>query len=50
LAWPQSQSLPVHAIGDKAVRTSLDAFAAARKANGDKDNRHSIAHFAARPS
>ena len=35
----------VHAIGDKAVRTSLDAFAAARKANGDKDNRHSIAHL-----
>jgi predicted amidohydrolase YtcJ len=28
----------VHAIGDKAVRTSLDAFAAARKANGDKHN------------
>jgi hypothetical protein len=35
----------VHAIGDKAVRTSLDAFAAARKANGDRDNRHSIAHL-----
>jgi predicted amidohydrolase YtcJ len=35
----------VHAIGDKAVRASLDAFAAARKANGDKDNRHSIAHL-----
>ena len=35
----------VHAIGDKAVRTSLDAFAAARKKNGDKDNRHSIAHL-----
>jgi predicted amidohydrolase YtcJ len=35
----------VHAIGDKAVRTSLDAFAAARKANGDKHNRHSIAHL-----
>jgi predicted amidohydrolase YtcJ len=35
----------VHAIGDKAVRTSLDAFAAARKKNGDKHNRHSIAHL-----
>jgi predicted amidohydrolase YtcJ len=35
----------VHAIGDRAVRTSLDAFAAARKANGDKHNRHSIAHL-----
>jgi predicted amidohydrolase YtcJ len=35
----------VHAIGDKAVRTSLDAFAAAREKNGDTDNRHSIAHL-----
>jgi predicted amidohydrolase YtcJ len=35
----------VHAIGDRAVRTTLDAFAAARKANGDKDNRHQIAHL-----
>ena len=35
----------VHAIGDKAVRTTLDSFAAAREKNGDKDNRHSIAHL-----
>ena len=35
----------VHAIGDRAVRASLDAFAAARAANGDKDNRHQIAHL-----
>ena len=35
----------VHAIGDRAVRASLDAFAAARTANGDRDNRHSIAHL-----
>jgi len=35
----------VHAIGDRAVRATLDAFAAARNANGDKDNRHSIAHL-----
>lgn len=35
----------VHAIGDYAVRASLDAFAAARKANGDKGNRHQIAHL-----
>jgi predicted amidohydrolase YtcJ len=35
----------VHAIGDRAVRASLDAFAAARKANGDRDNRHQIAHL-----
>ena len=35
----------VHAIGDRAVRASLDAFEAARAANGDKDNRHQIAHL-----
>ena len=35
----------VHAIGDYAVRASLDAFAATRKANGDRDNRHQIAHL-----
>ncbi|MFG1345009.1 amidohydrolase family protein [Xanthobacter autotrophicus DSM 431] len=35
----------VHAIGDRAVRASLDAFAAARAANGARDNRHQIAHL-----
>nr|WP_255608017.1 amidohydrolase family protein [Ancylobacter sp. Lp-2] len=35
----------VHAIGDRAVRASLDAFEAARKANGPRDNRHQIAHL-----
>ncbi|MGZ5850118.1 MAG: amidohydrolase [Methyloceanibacter sp.] len=35
----------IHAIGDYAVRASLDAFAAAREANGDRDNRHQIAHL-----
>lgn len=35
----------VHAIGDRAVRASLDAFAAARAANGATDNRHQIAHL-----
>ncbi len=35
----------VHAIGDRAVRATLDAFAAARQANGDRDNRHQIAHL-----
>jgi predicted amidohydrolase YtcJ len=35
----------VHAIGDRAVRTTLDAFAAARQSNGDRDNRHQIAHL-----
>jgi predicted amidohydrolase YtcJ len=35
----------VHAIGDRAVHKALDAFAAARKKNGDRDNRHQIAHL-----
>lgn len=35
----------VHAIGDRAVREALDAFAAARQANGRRDNRHHIAHL-----
>jgi hypothetical protein len=35
----------IHAIGDRAVRESLDAFEAARKANGVTDNRHHIAHL-----
>jgi predicted amidohydrolase YtcJ len=35
----------IHAIGDFAVRASLDAFAAARNANGDRGNRHQIAHL-----
>lgn len=35
----------VHAIGDRAVRESLDAFEAAQEANGIADNRHHIAHL-----
>ena len=35
----------MHAIGDAAVRAGLDAFAAARSANGVKDNRHHISHL-----
>ncbi|MFE7243146.1 amidohydrolase [Streptomyces sp. NPDC057580] len=34
----------LHAIGDRAVRDSLDAIAAARAANGPGDRRHHIAH------
>jgi predicted amidohydrolase YtcJ len=34
-----------HAIGDRAVRESLDAVAAARRANGPNDNRHHLAHL-----
>ena len=35
----------IHAIGDRAVRSSLDAFEAARRANGARDNRPQIAHL-----
>ncbi len=35
----------LHAIGDRAVRESLDAIEAARGANGAGDNRHHIAHL-----
>jgi predicted amidohydrolase YtcJ len=35
----------LHAIGDRAVRESLDAIAAARAANGASDHRHHIAHL-----
>ena len=35
----------VHAIGDRAVREALDAFAAARRANGPSTGRHHIAHL-----
>jgi predicted amidohydrolase YtcJ len=38
-------ALHVHAIGDRAVRTTLDAFGVARAANGERDNRHQIAHL-----
>jgi predicted amidohydrolase YtcJ len=35
----------IHAIGDRAVRSSLDAFADARRRNGATDNRNQIAHL-----
>jgi hypothetical protein len=35
----------MHAIGDRAVRAGLDAIEAARKANGELDNRHHISHL-----
>ena len=34
-----------HAIGDAAIRASLDAIAEARSINGEKDNRHHISHI-----
>lgn len=35
----------LHAIGDRAIRTALDAIAAARAANGDSGLPHSLAHL-----
>ena len=35
----------VHAIGDRAIRLTLDALEAARRANGARDSRHHIAHL-----
>src|SRR5204863_691256 len=34
-----------HALGDRAVRESLDAIEAALVANGPSDNRHHLAHI-----
>jgi hypothetical protein len=35
----------IHAIGDRAIRVSLDAHESAQKANGRRDARHHIAHL-----
>lgn len=35
----------IHAIGDRAIRMALDAYAAAQTANGKRDSRHLIAHL-----
>ncbi|MFJ2344851.1 amidohydrolase [Streptomyces antimycoticus] len=37
--------LHAHAIGDRAVRTALDGYEAAIRANGRRGNRHTIAHL-----
>jgi predicted amidohydrolase YtcJ len=37
--------IAVHAIGDGAVRTTIDGYAAARQANGPRDSRHRIEHI-----
>jgi predicted amidohydrolase YtcJ len=41
----QGFDVHVHAIGDRAVRDTLDAFQAAAAANGRRDARHQIAHL-----
>ena len=33
-----------HAIGDRGIRTALDAYEKARKSNGARDSRHEIVH------
>lgn len=35
----------VHAIGDRGIRTTLDAFQKAREVNGVRDSRHHITHL-----
>ncbi len=37
--------LHAHAIGDRAVQTTLDAYEAAQSANGRRDSRHQITHL-----
>ena len=37
--------ISVHAIGDGAVRRTLDGYEAAQKANGKRDSRHRIEHI-----
>jgi len=41
----QGFQLHAHAIGDGGVRVALDAFAAARGANGDGGGRHMVSHL-----
>ena len=40
-----SFQIHVHAIGDRAIRMTLDAFAHARARNGPRDARHTITHL-----
>jgi hypothetical protein len=35
----------VHAIGDRAIRMTLDALERAREANGPRDSRHTLTHL-----
>jgi len=40
----QGLTVKIHATGDRAVRVALDAFEAARRANGASDRLHEVAH------
>jgi predicted amidohydrolase YtcJ len=41
----QKWQIHVHAIGDRAIRMTLDAFAHAMEENGRRDSRHTITHL-----
>ncbi|GAB2864958.1 amidohydrolase [Nocardioides pacificus] len=41
----QDFQVHIHALGDRAVRDSLDAVEQARRRNGARDNRHHLAHI-----
>ncbi|MCB2114833.1 MAG: amidohydrolase [Rhodobacteraceae bacterium] len=41
----RGHQIAVHAIGDGAVRTTIDGYEAAQKANGRRDSRHRIEHI-----
>lgn len=45
LADADGFTVHIHAIGDRAARSALDAFAYARQQNGMRDNRDQIAHL-----
>lgn len=40
----QGMTVKIHATGDRAARAALDAFEAARKANGDSGLMHEVSH------
>jgi predicted amidohydrolase YtcJ len=41
----RGMQIAVHAIGDGAVRTTIDGYEAAQRANGKRDSRHRIEHI-----
>ncbi|MEZ5777571.1 MAG: amidohydrolase [Paracoccaceae bacterium] len=41
----RGMQIAVHAIGDGAVRTTIDGYEAAQKTNGKRDSRHRIEHI-----
>jgi len=47
VTWLDREGIQIHshAIGDRAVRMALNAYQAARVANGPRDNRHHICHL-----